>query len=83
MSAVLSNCSSFRLLGKVITCEIMLAVLGISPIMMPLQEPLLTCRPFVSVLPEQKLIKLLVAVAEAARAFSAFWPSFPVLSLAF
>jgi len=33
---------------------------------MPLQEPLLTCRPFMSGFPEQNLIELSNAVAGAA-----------------
>ena len=63
--------------GEVMMDEIMFCWLGISPITIPLQLPAVTCAPFVSVLPVQKLMKLALSVSESAWAGSPP-PSCPV-----
>lgn len=52
--------------GNVMREEIMLVVEGMSPMAIPLQEPLLTWRPLVKVLPVQKLMKLAGSVRDSA-----------------
>jgi hypothetical protein len=62
--------------GDIMIVETMLAVEGMSPMGIPLQEPDLTCSPFVSVLSVQKFIKFAESVRESAWVGSedSSWP---------
>lgn len=51
--------------------DTILVLAGICPIGMLLQDPVVICRPLVRVCPEQKLMKLLVEVADRACPTSA------------
>jgi len=57
--------------GKVIMEDTMLVLAGISPMTIPLQDPVTIWRPLVSVFPTQVLMKLLVEVNDFACPTSA------------